>query len=206
MPPTLVDSRRWGGGLSVVWSGWWRPASSPVCQSLEPARCFFCIEETCVSPSYYFSTRISSRGLKFTPREFVSAALLSLAPRGEGRGGRIRRGSDRGTFFRRILDWRRYFWSIVFGVKCVFLERILKKGKIFFNTWWSVSSFGDDKFLESIFMDLFFFFFISLCVMYNRRMRAGRRIIFVMSSRWWIVLSNYLSIECLGKQVCYRRR
>lgn len=91
-------------------------------------------------------------------------------------------------------------------VKCVFLERILKKGKIFFNTWWSVSSFGDDKFLESIFMDLFFFFFISLCVMYNRRMRAGRRIIFVMSSRWWIVLSNYLSIECLGKQVCYRRR
>lgn len=200
MPPTLVDSRRWGGGLSVVWSGWWRPASSPVCQSLEPARCFFCIEETCVSPSYYFSTRISSRGLKFTPREFIPAALLSLARGGEGEFAEdpIEGPSSGG------------FWTgeDISGalVKCVFLERILKKGKIFFNTWWSVSSFGNDKFLESIFMDLFFFFFISLCVMYNRRMRAGKRIIFVMSSRWWIVLSNYLSIECLGKQVCYRRR
>ena len=51
-------------------------------------------------------------------------------------------------------------------VKCVFLERILKKGKIFFNTWWSVSFFGDDKFLESIFMDLFFFFLYrcALCI------------------------------------------
>ena len=49
----------------------------------------------------------------------------------------------------------------VWGEVCFFyLERILKKGKIFFNTWWSVSSFGDDKFLESIFMDLFFFFYI----------------------------------------------
>lgn len=201
MPPTLVDSRRWGGGLSVVWSGWWRPASSPVCQSLEPARCFFCIEETCVSPSYYFSTRISSRGLKFTPREFIPAALLSLARGGEGRENSPRIRS------RDLLPEDSGGEDISGAlVKCVFLERILKKGKIFFNTWWSVSSFGNDKFLESIFMDLFFFFFISLCVMYNRRMRAGRRIIFVMSSRWWIVLSNYLSIECLGKQVCYRRR
>lgn len=166
MPPTLVDSRRWGGGLSVVWSGWWRPASSPVCQSLEPARCFFCIEETCVSPSYYFSTRISSRGLKFTPREFVSAALLSLARGGEGRENSPRiRSRDllpEDSGLEKI-----FLEYCVWGEVCFFyLERILKKGKIFFNTWWSVSSFGNDKFLESIFMDLFFFFLYrcALCI------------------------------------------
>lgn len=83
MPPTLVDSRRWGGGLSVVWSGWWRPASSPVCQSLEPARCFFCIEETCVSPSYYFSTRILQRIKIYTSWICIGRPLISC----EGRGG-----------------------------------------------------------------------------------------------------------------------
>lgn len=199
MPPTLVDSRRWGGGLSVVWSGWWRPASSPVCQSLEPARCFFCIEETCVSPSYYFSTRISSRGLKFTPREFIPAALLSLARGGEGEFAEDPiEGPSSGGFWR-----RRYFWSV--GEVC-FFGTYLKKRKNFFQ--YVVECFFFRRWQISR-IDLYgsiFFFFISLCVMYNRRMRAGKRIIFVMSSRWWIVLSNYLSIECLGKQVCYRRR
>lgn len=154
MPPTLVDSRRWGGGLSVVWSGWWRPASSPVCQSLEPARCFFCIEETCVSPSYYFSTRISSRGLKFTPREFIPAALLSLARGGEGEFAEDPiEGPSSGGFWR-----RRYFWSV--GEVC-FFGTYLKKRKNFFQ--YVVECFFFRRWQISridLYGSIFFFFYI----------------------------------------------
>lgn len=146
-----------------------------------------------------FHANILQRIKIYTSWIYTGRPLISC----EGRGGRIRRGSDRGTFFRRILDWRRYFWSV--GEVC-FFGTYLKKRKNFFQ--YVVECFFFRRWQISR-IDLYgsiFFFFISLCVMYNRRMRAGRRIIFVMSSRWWIVLSNYLSIECLGKQVCYRRR
>lgn len=70
--------------------------------------------------------RESSRGLKFTPREFVSAALLSLARGGEGEFAEDPiEGPSSGGFWR-----RRYFWSV--GEVC-FFGTYLKKRKNFFQ-------------------------------------------------------------------------